>query len=261
MAYIHIPRRHLLQPQGRVKVASAWEPRLASLLYFGYGGQPVDLIDRAANYVLTGAAITSCRNGLGLKTAISGMQYAESSGAMANYSGNFTLAMYFDEFGATQDANGGMMFAIPAASQYTQITSSGQIFFAGQGPYGLPTDPRGTQNTSIVLRGAGSDPAFFVGRQRSTGATASIASGSKTVRVGAWSGAGWQFAGTYGSIAVIKGEISDAEAYELVDSPWLFYSADPVRFYSFPSGAITLTSLTMSNFTSSTARATLSLTR
>lgn len=40
-----------------------------------------------------------------------------------------------------------------------------------------------------------------------------------------------------------------------------FVRKKPVRFYSLPSGALTLNSLTMSNFTSSGARATLSITR
>jgi hypothetical protein len=48
---------------------------------------------------------------------------------------------------------------------------------------------------------------------------------------------------------------------ELSSNPWQLFRPDPIRIYSFPSGAITLNSLTMSNFTSSGARAILSVTR
>lgn len=261
MTAIIIPRKHLIQPQGRVKVAPEWESRLASLLYFG-GGHVRDVVDLGAQWGITGGAISPTPHGLGLKTAISGMQYAEASGAMARFSGNFTLVMFFAEIGASQDVAGGMMFAIPAASQYTQLANGGgYVYFAGGGPYVLPSNPQGTRNTSIILRGAGSDPAFFVNRGKSSGVTASMPSGAKTVRVGAWSSSGWQFDGTYGSVAVVKGETSDIEAYALADAPWMFYAADPIRIYSLPSGPITLNSLTMSAFTSSGARATLSLTR
>ena len=54
---------------------------------------------------------------------------------------------------------------------------------------------------------------------------------------------------------------SREEAGELSENPWQLFRADPLRIYSLPSGAITLNSLTMSNITQNTARATLSLTR
>ena len=260
MSAIHIPRRHLIQPQGRLRLRHDWVGRVVSLVHFGTG-RALDVADFNAAYTPSGSAsFVSSQSGVGLKTG-PGYDYIQSSGALAGFSGNFTLALYFEEFGATQDANGGMMWAIPAASHYTQLTSTGGIFFAGQGPYSLSSDPRGTRNTSIILRGAGSDPAFFVGRGKSTGVSASIASGAKTVRIGAWSSSGWNFSGTYGSVALVNGSMSDAEVMELVEYPWMFYAIDPARFYSFPSGPITLTSLMMSAFTSSGARATLGIAR
>lgn len=228
-------------------------------MHFGTG-RALDVADFNSAYTPSGgASFVPSQSGVGLKTG-AGYDYIESSGALAGFAGNFTIALYFEEFGATQDANGGMLWAIPAAWHYTQISPGGQIFFAGQGPYGLPSDPRGTRNTSIILRGAGSDPAFFVGRGKSTGVSASIAAGAKTVRIGAWSSAGWNFNGTYGSVALVNGAMSDAEVMGLVDYPWMFYAIDPIRFYSLPSGPITLNSLTIIPG-STTASATLSVTR
>ena len=262
MTAIIIPRRHLAQPQGRVQVRREYAGRVVSLLHFGGGGGGVrDIADGGRAYGLTGTAeISPSTTGQALKTSGT-TGYAEASGVMPGVSGAFTLVMYFNEFGAIQDANGGMLYAIPAASQYTQLTSTGGIFFAGQGPYGLPSDPRGTRNTTIALRGAAGDPAFFVGRGKAVGVTASLPSGAKTVRVGAWSSNGWQFNGQYGSVAVVSGALSDQEIFDLVDYPWMLYEADPLRIYSLPSGLITLNSLTMSAITQTTARATLGLIR
>ena len=50
-------------------------------------------------------------------------------------------------------------------------------------------------------------------------------------------------------------------ADELVDNPWQLFRADPVRIYSFPTGAITINSITASNITQMGARITLGLTR
>ena len=52
-----------------------------------------------------------------------------------------------------------------------------------------------------------------------------------------------------------------AEAEAISGNIWQIFRADPLRIYSLPSGPITLNSLTMSNITQTTARATLSLAR
>lgn len=56
--------------------------------------------------------------------------------------------------------------------------------------------------------------------------------------------------------------LSEAEAMELIANPWQLFRADPIRFYSLPSGPIipTLSGLTTSNITSSGARHSLTLT-
>lgn len=233
MAATHIPERRFRQPAHLVGVHPDWEGRVVSLLHFG-AGAPVDVADRRI-YVPLGAAktepaapgIAGWRTGAGGATS----GYIEASGAMAGWSGNPTIVFFFPEIGTTQDGNGGMLYAIPAASSYTQITSGGQLFFAGNGPYTLPEEIRGTRNKTLILRGAGADPAFFTDMKKAPGIAATIPSGPKTVRLGAWSSNGWQFNGVYGSVAVIAGAITDDEAYQLVDNPWMLYEADSDALY------------------------------
>lgn len=233
MAAIHNPERRFRQPADLVGVHPDWEGRVVSLLHFG-AGAPVDVADRRI-YVPLGAAktepaapgIAGCRTGAGGVTS----GYIEASGAMGGWSGNPTIVFFLPEIGTTQDANGGMLYAIPAASSYTQITSGGQLFFAGYGPYALPEEIRGTRNKTLILRGAGADPAFFADMKKSTGIVVTIPSGPKTVRLGAWSSNGWQFNGVYGSVAVIAGAITDDEAYQIVDNPWMLYEADSAALH------------------------------
>ena len=47
----------------------------------------------------------------------------------------------------------------------------------------------------------------------------------------------------------------------LGDNPWQLFRADPIRIYSFPSGAISINSILASNITQTGARITLGLTR
>lgn len=55
--------------------------------------------------------------------------------------------------------------------------------------------------------------------------------------------------------------LSADELAAVGENPWQMFRADPVRFYSLPSGPITLNSLSVSNITSSGARFTVGLTR
>ena len=63
------------------------------------------------------------------------------------------------------------------------------------------------------------------------------------------------------TVAIWDRALSSAELAEWTANPWQLFRADPLRIYSFPTGAITLNSLTMSAITQNTARATLGLTR
>ena len=57
--------------------------------------------------------------------------------------------------------------------------------------------------------------------------------------------------------------LDEHEALEFHANPWQLFRADPIRIYSLPSGAISLSinSITASNITQTGARITLGLTR
>lgn len=96
-------------------------------------------------------------------------------------------------------------------------------------------------------------------------AASSAVAGTAVGIGGAWvGGAAANNRGHAGPIALcaaLNFDLSDAQAREISYAPWQLFRADPIRTYSLPSGPITLTSLTMSAFTSSGARATLGITR
>lgn len=264
MAYIHIPRKRFEQPQGRLQPRAEWADRLASLIHFGTSG-PLDVIDLAANYVRTGAAaIEPNAHGIGLRIGAGGTTkgYIESSGAMAGWSGEPTLVFFFPEIGATQGATGGMLHAIPKAQKYTQFvdTNTSSLYVLGNGPCSLEESLGGTRNRSLILRAVSGDPCFFIDRRKVSGVVGTINTGAKTIRFGAWGDGSYNFNGVYGSIATVKGAVSDAEALALVENPWLMYSDDPIRFYSLAGGGVPISiSVAASNITSSGARITATL--
>ena len=265
MTGIVAPAHRYDPPADIIGVHPDWQGRVKSLIHFGTGAA-VDVADNRI-YVPVGAAkatpaapgLVGCRLGDGGTTN----GYIEASGALASFSGPVTLVFYLPEIGATQGASGAMLYAIPANTSYTQITPSGDgMYIAGGGPHSLGQDVRGRKNVSLILRAAGPDPAIFVGHKKTSAGVHSLGSGAKTIRLGAWDSPGWQFNGIYGSFAVIAGPITDDEAYQLVDNPWMLYEAEPETIYSLPpSAAPTINSITASNITSSGARITLGLTR
>ena len=261
MTGIVAPARRYEQPADLVRVHPDWEGRVKSLIHFG-AGAAVDVADNRI-YVPAGAAraVPAAPGLVGLRVGDGGTTngYVEASGAMPGFSGSLTLVLFLPEIAATQASNGAMLYAIPAASSYTQIAPSGDaVYIYGQGAYALGKNVLGMKNTTIILRTAGPDPAFFVDFKKTTGLVGSIPAGPKTIRLGAWSGAGWQFNGVYGSVAVIAGAITDDEAYQLVDNPWMLYEAERDEIFSLPSaGPTSWSSLTASNITPTTATLTL----
>lgn len=265
MSVIIIPRKHYTQPQGRLVASPQWADRLLSLVYFGEGG-PRDVVDQAANYVLSGATSRGVfGGGVGLRlNKDSGIGCAVSSNAMAGYSGDATTVHFLPEVGTTPDDYGMMLYAIPSV-RYTQFAGSGgvEMYAFGAGPFATPGGAvYGSRNRTVAVRHAG-QKALFVDRQKQTYTSGAIAipSGTKAVRIGAWTGTGWTYSGVIGSAAVFAGALSDDEVFALVAAPWDLYAADPIRIYSLPSGPITINSIAASNITSSGARITLGLTR
>ena len=261
MTGIAAPAHRYEQPADIIGVHPDWQGRVKSLIHFGTGAA-VDVADNRI-YVPTGSAkSTPAAPGLvGLRVGdgVGATGYVEASGAMSGFSGDATLVLFLPEIAAAHGVDGAMLYAIPAASSYTQLAPSGSsIYIYGQGPYALGKNVLGTKNTTIILRAAGPDPAFFVDFKKTMGFVGSIPAGPKTIRLGAWSGAGWQFNGVYGSVAVIAGAITDDEAYQLVDNPWMLYEAEPAAIFSLPSaGPASWSSLTASGITQTGATLTI----
>lgn len=269
MAAIYLPERRFRQPADLVGVHPDWEGRVVSLIHFG-AGAPVDVADRRV-YLPTGASRTESaapgvagwRTGEGSTTS----GYIEASGALSTTSGYVTLVFFLPEIGATHGGSGPMLYAVPAAGNYTQITGdgSGLYILGAGGAHPMGEDVRGTKNRSLVIRSAADQSTVFVDHKKTTSPySGQLPTGAKTVRLGAWSGAGWQFNGVYGSVAVIAGAITEDEAHQLVDNPWMLYEAGSDALYfdlGAGGGGPTINSLIMSAFTSSGARATLDIAR
>lgn len=69
------------------------------------------------------------------------------------------------------------------------------------------------------------------------------------------------FRGLLYSAGVIDGVMSPDAAGDFSANPWQLFRADPVRIYSFPTGAISINSITASNIAQTGATITLGLTR
>src|SRR5574337_619237 len=218
-----VPRH---QPRGPVQVNPAWRNRLLSLIYFG-GGAPVDLIDRPAGYKLGGSArIGAETRGVGLETGAGALDYIESTNAMAGFSGNVTVIVHFLRIDPVQDTSGFVFYGIPPASIYNQILATGDTFYNSSAvSVPLGESILGTRNRTLAFNSAGTK--LYLDRRLisySYSSSGPLPSNAKTVRIGCWSGAGFSFKGVIGSVAVLRGELSDAEHLAWADNPWIAYS-------------------------------------
>lgn len=93
--------------------------------------------------------------------------------------------------------------------------------------------------------------------------------GSATQSLGVVNAHNWYLGSGYGgqldAVYLLQAQwargLTPSEIGDVSANPWQLFRADPVRFYSLPSGPITINSLTVSNITSSGARFTVGLTR
>lgn len=106
----------------------------------------------------------------------------------------------------------------------------------------------------------GTNSALYVNGERRGESTGAFG----TENADSWylgSGYNGQVDAVYGLHAQWSRALSESECTDLSANPWQLFRANPVRFYSLPSGPITLNSLTASNITSSGSRFTVGLTR
>lgn len=237
MTALDIPRRHFVQPQGRLRVRAEWAQRLGSLIHFSEAG-PRDLIDLDANYVLNGSAVRAASlHGIGVQTGPS-EGYLESSDALADVSGHVTLISFLPEIAPTQAIFGFIVWDT-GTNRYCQVNGSSVANFGG-GTVNTGETIYGTCNRTITFRTGetGDSGAIFLDRNKYAVAGYQLGTGGKTVRLGAYSGGGTanQFSGVFGSAAMVRGLLTDEEVREWVANPWLAYEADPVRIFSLPAG-------------------------
>ena len=262
MSVIIIPRRHLRQPQGRLAVAPAWEGRMVSLVHFG-DGRAVDIADENRLYAPSGTVTPKAgTSAMGLRIGDGGsLDYFEAPSALSGLSGRATLVAFFNEIDATQSAFGGVFWSV-GGQYYCQFRSAGNFCMFGGAAIAntIALSSLGTINTSVVFRGT-DGVVFLNGLRNDPGSNGTaFSAGAKTVRIG-WTATNNQFHGTFGSLGLVSGELTDEEAIEFSRNPWMAYRADPVRIYSFPTGAISINSILASNITQTGARITLGLTR
>jgi hypothetical protein len=257
---IIIPRRHLVQPQGRVQVSREWED-LGLLLGFGQG-RPIDYAGQASASLVGAASVRASPSGLALSNSTGNtVSHALLTDVLPGYSGSFTFLCFLPEIAATQSDFGYVLLEV-VGDKTVQVAGS-TFYWYNQTTVALGETTLGTRNRTMVMR-VGTDPSVFLDRTKYTlpGATGFSSSTVKTLRIGGHSiGSQASFVGQVGVAAIVPSSISDSRILQFQENPWQLFRADPLRIYSFPSGAITLNSLTMSNFTSSGARAILSVTR
>lgn len=215
------------QPKGTARVNPAWAGRIASLIHFGDGAMPYDVVDRRF-YVHNGSTLRAARGGRGITApAVGGANRADATGALAGITSEFTLILYIPEMPSTTDTYGAVPWGCAANNTWNQISSDGTGIYAmgNTSPTAFGEDIRGTKNRTLIFRNAGADKAIFLDRKKIAwvGGNA-LPAGGKTISLAGWGPLSLSFSGVIASVAVIKGSISDAEALAWVNNPWLGYA-------------------------------------
>lgn len=258
MAVIHIPRRRLVQPQGILLPA---QTQLTDGLIVLQSGREFAV----GNGQAVGAPpLSATRLGLGFSGGTG--RYYESPAQYKPTTGlGFSVAF---EIICVSAVDGTSMFSLgnTAASGEPRLLLR----------HSFPNKIMGYFGGGYQINAAGTisplDRLLVIFTHDETTASLyinGILIGTSDVAVNAgeannWylgSGYGAQFDAIYVWHAQWSRGLHAAEARSLSENPWQLFRADPLRIYSFPSGGITLNSLTMSNFTATGARAILSVTR
>lgn len=268
IARIETPQRLFAQPQGGAQVADEWASRLVSLLHFGGGAAPVDLVDTAALYTNAGTAIIAPSGaGVGLRTAAGAESHAIALNALSGFSGYCTLVMFWPEteIYTVQGASGAIPWSV-GSTIYNQFYSNGASVYpmGGVSPVALDSTPWGSKNQCVIIRSAGDQAIFFNRKKYAASGMQPLPAGAKTVRVGSHNGDnGYNFSGTTAVIAVVGGVVSDDEAFAILDNPFQFYKSPEYRNVTISAGAPlsppTLSNLVASNITTGGARHTVTL--
>lgn len=276
MAAIHIPDRWFRQPIGRAELdlENPLTRGLAYAIVHGEQGICDSVRDRFAD---SGVAVMSASPaGGGLRytefaTFASPSALTTSNGA---YTGDFTLlSLSAPPAVANRDAlvsnasNGGDQCYLFANTSSSYSPESGTLSFGGF-PMGWVTSAGRIDGKPHVFVGIRQGSAGYLDRDGVEIATATVGAGAigssaaKLAVGGIYGYTGYTNPDTPHHLTIAWNRaLSKAERIMIAQDPWQIFRAAPDVLYSLPSGVLTLNSLTMSNFTSSGARATLSITR
>lgn len=272
MTAIHIPRRHLIQPQGRIELD--WCNPICSqiALCVVHGGSrsqpifgPLPTANRLGDYAV-------CREGVGSLFTSEGHEFN-----FGPASTEWTLL----SFAALGTGKSALLSQAnwPNQSQTYLLGNTGTGFGPEVGSFCFGSGSNAGDATLLKASSAiDADPRAYLGLHRADGIEeiwwdgAIKGTRSKTVTLnqtdaririeGIYTYSGWYSGSNLHLMDVVWARgVTQDEARAITAAPWQLFRADPVRFYSLPSGPITLNSLTMSAITSSGARATLGITR
>lgn len=265
MAAIIIPRRHLIQPQGRLVLNDQSELAMGLTALWVFNGPGcVNLVTGEAT-TTSGAIYAQGTHGTAIRTTADAdyATIAASAKSVIPLSNAATIAIWKRKIDATNRAsrflsdgsNNGLIMQIYSDGVFYRrfgTTSPSPVGGSwGDDRLVMAVSPsanvlyqngqvKHSQSVSQTTYSNASDTALCLGDKE----TADAADRDDFFTAATWN---WT--------------LSEAEVSSWSNFPWQLVRADPVRFYSLPSGPITLNSLTMSAFTSSGARATLGITR
>ena len=258
MATIIIPRRHLIQPQGRVELADEFS---ASTMAFC--GTALD-VARKRQIALTAARVGplgqySSNGGAGIALGNASEWLPTGAEVTVLFAGKLIANQDFPLLSTDSTASG------QAVSIYLPYGLDGKVYWRWGG------EVEGASSLSIGgLSFAEHDLWAFTAGPRGmeiwqNGLRVASNLGSSSITTDSPLRYG-QFT-SLGGVATVSSALLLAVPRQLdmsfLSSRQYFsvFRADPIRFYSLPSGAITLTGLIMGTFTSSGARATVGIAR
>ena len=267
MTAIIIPRKHYTQPQERMGVDLGCQAAKGIKVLFRGNGHAVNDL---GVFTAGGSVVSSAgASGMGIKNGYySTPGYQVGSGG----AGNSILACRTEHF----------VFDVLSNASLQGIASSGSTATDG-GPPWLLQNNAGTLRYLLLGAYRELGPAIagkmtvvsvtysdfapyttniYVDGQLKFTRDAYVASPSGA---SVYLGSGFPAASTNANFLLYVGKQevieNDADIKEFASNPWQLFRADPIRIYTFPTGAISINSITASSITQTGARITLGLTR
>ena len=276
MSVIHIPRKHLRLPHGRVVVDAANHAGANALAAMTFQGE---IFDAAANGPVaysTGEPVYAAGpTGYGL-LATGGYRLELPVNPIYLQKQEVT---YYAVLQSRGGGNNGQVLSRNMGSSVASVSIGvhrgsfngwgGSVNGTTSDLFAYPFEDIGAAATSVpatlVLTVGGGVARLYVNGQfagaRNYGGNIDY---SRTDQGLVIFGSGDNVSGFRGllySAGVIDGVMSPEAAEDFSENPWQLFRADPIRIYSLPTGAISINSILASNITQTGARITLGLTR